>query len=394
MGTPDANGNTLPVSVTQGRLSISAASGKPIDPINVVVAGGIYNPTKATCGYTCETCDGCTSYYVTANPLDGSVSVLSQEYAQCPWTTGYVQDYTNSSVWSSAETSILTIETEGNSQPGLANPVGAGSTQFSAQLPSTPVSMGQICGPPPNPACQYTQATPQGSAQVAPNVTFSGGNGYLIWGTDSYALSYNAFASSGSPANGSFTWSVNPANATIGSPTQSTGNGISQSEVTLTAVTQSKSAGDTTLTSKYTLNNVSAQVSEPITVTRFSSLGCVQPQITPLNGPATYGYTAIVNYPIYVSPGATAGQTSMEWAPGDGFPVAENVHPAGLITSNGSTIGGYVKDNLSVLSNAPIPQNYTQNATQTITIEGIQIRSNTLSWTATGVTITGQGCSQ
>jgi hypothetical protein len=106
MGTPDVNGNTLPPSVKRGRLSISAASGKPIDPINVEVSGGIYNPTKATCGYTCETCDGCTNFYLSPNPFDGTVAVLSQEYSQCPWTTGNIVDYTYSSAWSSGDTSV------------------------------------------------------------------------------------------------------------------------------------------------------------------------------------------------------------------------------------------------------------------------------------------------
>ncbi|MGC2660689.1 MAG: hypothetical protein WA324_22260 [Bryobacteraceae bacterium] len=101
MGTPDANGNTLPVSVTQGRLSISAASGKPVDPINVVIGGGIYNPTKATCGMTCETCDGCASFNINPAPFGATVSVLNQLYAQCGWTTGTLYDYTNSSGWSS-----------------------------------------------------------------------------------------------------------------------------------------------------------------------------------------------------------------------------------------------------------------------------------------------------
>jgi hypothetical protein len=130
----------------------------------VVVSGGIYNPTKATCGYTCETCNGCTSFYLSPNPFDGTVSVLSQEYSQCPWTTGNIVDYTYSSAWSSGDTSIITVETEGDSQPGLSNPVGGGSMDLMAQISSAPVSMGQICASPPLPNCQYTQASPQAPA--------------------------------------------------------------------------------------------------------------------------------------------------------------------------------------------------------------------------------------
>ena len=149
MGAPDINGNKLPVSVTQGRVSFSAASGKPADPINVVVGGGIYNPAKAVCGYTCETCDGCTTFMLVPNPGDGTLGVLMQFYAQCPWTTGTLEDYTYSSSWSS-DPIIITFDS-----PGLGDPTAAGSTTVSAQLEPVPASMGQICGTPPLPNCQY-----------------------------------------------------------------------------------------------------------------------------------------------------------------------------------------------------------------------------------------------
>jgi hypothetical protein len=140
MGTPDSNGNTLPLSVTQGRVSFSAASGNPTDPMNVVIGGGIYNPAKAVCGNTCECCDGCTSFQITPNPANATVGVLTQLYAQCPWTTGGLYDYTESSSWSSGNTSIVVFDS-----PGLANPLSPGSTTADAQIPSLPVSMGQIC---------------------------------------------------------------------------------------------------------------------------------------------------------------------------------------------------------------------------------------------------------
>jgi hypothetical protein len=114
--------------VTQGRVSFSAASGKPVDPMNVVISGGICNPAKAVCGYTCETCDGCTTFQLVPNPGSGTVGVLMQFYAQCPWTTGVLQDYTGTSVWA---TDPVIISFEG---PGLGDPTDPGSTTVSAQM--------------------------------------------------------------------------------------------------------------------------------------------------------------------------------------------------------------------------------------------------------------------
>ena len=70
MGNPDAAGSVLPPSVTEGKLVIEAATGNEADAINILYwSGGIYNPTKATCGETCETCNGCTNFLVSPTRL-------------------------------------------------------------------------------------------------------------------------------------------------------------------------------------------------------------------------------------------------------------------------------------------------------------------------------------
>ena len=163
MGTPDSNGNTLPLSVTQGRVSFSAASGKPTDPMNVVIGGGIYNPAKAVCGNTCETCDGCCSFQITPDPATVPAGVLTQLYVKCPWTTGALYDYTESSSWSSGNSSVVVFDS-----PGLASPQDPGSTTVAAQMPSVPVSQGQICTEGSLPACQYFAATPVAPVTVTP----------------------------------------------------------------------------------------------------------------------------------------------------------------------------------------------------------------------------------
>jgi hypothetical protein len=163
MGTPDSNGNTLPLSVTQGRVSFSAASGKPTDPMNVVIGGGIYNPAKAVCGNTCETCDGCCSFQITPDPATVPAGVLTQLYVQCPWTTGALYDYTESSSWSSGNSSVVVFDS-----PGLASPQDPGSTTVAAQMPSVPMSQGQICTEGSLPPCAYGAPAPIAPTMVIP----------------------------------------------------------------------------------------------------------------------------------------------------------------------------------------------------------------------------------
>lgn len=163
MAIPDSEGHVLPLSAADGSVVISAASGKEQEAINVVISSGIYNPATATCGYGCETCNGCSNYWIAADPFDAIISVLQQGYAQCAWTDGSTVDYTSSSNWSVGNTNVMTVETSGNSNPGLANPVAEGDTSIYARM-DAPVNMGQVCGGLPLPSCQYTQAQPSASA--------------------------------------------------------------------------------------------------------------------------------------------------------------------------------------------------------------------------------------
>lgn len=138
MRTRDARGNVLPPSATEGSLSVSASSGKT-DPINIVMNTGIYNPATATCGTISETCDGCTSFNVSPNPYNTYSGRANQQMTfGCTWTDGSSVGGFSNVTWSSANTSIVTV----NSTSGVATPGSAGSTTISASAPNLPVSLG------------------------------------------------------------------------------------------------------------------------------------------------------------------------------------------------------------------------------------------------------------
>src|SRR5579883_981901 len=174
MATLDAQGHVLPLSASEGSLLISAVSGRQQDPINVVISSGIYNPTTATCGYGCETCNGCSNFWVAPNPFSAILPGEQQGYGQCAWTDGSTVDYTSQSSWWTGDTTILTVQTNTDPNPGLTNSVNPGNTTLYVSM-FAPVNMGQVCGGLPLPPCQYTQAQPSAPANVC-SVTFNSAN--------------------------------------------------------------------------------------------------------------------------------------------------------------------------------------------------------------------------
>ena len=174
----------------------------------MVIAGGIYNPAKATCGYTCETCDGCTSTMSPPTPSMGAsrscrrnTHIARGPRAMCRIIQARLFGRRP------RHRSLRSRRKEIRSQASRIRSETR-STPFSAQLPSTPVSMGQICGPPPNPACQYPQATPQASATVKPAITSISPNASVAGLKAVVTITGSAFGSSPSVSAGSFPVSI------------------------------------------------------------------------------------------------------------------------------------------------------------------------------------------
>lgn len=168
MGMPDRNGHVLPLSASEGSLIVSAGNGSEHDPISVAVAGGIYNSHTATCSPTCETCNGCTSIppNLTPNPFAEPIVNSGWMYAQCAWYNGTQYTYNNNANWSSNNTGVATVQTKGQSYPGLTYGAGAGSATISSFGQSIPTNAGQICGSPAPPSCPVAAPAQSGPAKV------------------------------------------------------------------------------------------------------------------------------------------------------------------------------------------------------------------------------------
>jgi hypothetical protein len=220
MAMPDSQGHVLPLSATEGRLVISAGNGAVKDHINVAIDNGIYNPSTATCGQGCETCNGCTGYDVSADPFYAFDNVAQQAYGQCTWKDGSLQDYTGSASWSSSNTNVITVQTKGQSKPGLTSPREAGSSSLSATF-EAPVNMGQVCGTLPLPTCQETQASPQSPTTVKAYATLSVANQNLTIEKDNGSASIVVtVATQAAPSSLTATVNIsapaNPSNISLG----------------------------------------------------------------------------------------------------------------------------------------------------------------------------------
>jgi hypothetical protein len=226
------------------------------------------------------------------------------------------------------------------------------------------------------------------SGTVPPTVTISYNPGYVYIGQgDPTVALANLMGGTGNPSGGTFQWS-------------STDSGISFDNsqgdpVHITASNYTGGISDTPITLDYTYNGASAKpATVNITKQIFKYLAGDQViLLTSYNGPNTYGYLYQANYNVFANPG---GQQVTK---GSGISTYENVT---LISSNASVVpvvgqgalnaNSQVVDNpLRLTSTTPLPAGLSIVDSQDLGVGGIYVRNNTLTYGATGITVTNNG---
>jgi hypothetical protein len=130
----DQDGKTIPFDASQGSVIVGSAAGAPEDLINIAFAGGIYNPTKATCGGTCQMCQvGLISQSITPGIFTVTVGGQQPSWLQYVWSDGTHYDVTNSSNWSSTQPAVATVVSAGAAIPG-SSPESAVARRPSARI--------------------------------------------------------------------------------------------------------------------------------------------------------------------------------------------------------------------------------------------------------------------
>ena len=150
-GQPDAEGHVIPSGTKEGSAQFASAKGRN-ESITLIVAGGIYDVSTATCGASCTTCCGVSNFGITPNPIYCPVG----ETMPCSTNTTDCNGWpVMPSSWGSSDTSVMTVDGS-----GVVTGVAPGSAAISAYYGNLIEYTGQFCGGPYCPS-----GTPAPSAQ-------------------------------------------------------------------------------------------------------------------------------------------------------------------------------------------------------------------------------------
>ena len=213
------------------------------------------------------------------------------------------------------------------------------------------------------------------------------GNQYnsIFAGTDQNLAGANSIFATVSPTGGTFTTTSSASGDTF-TPVTTGGPGW-----VVNTTTQSTNSGDRTITVKYTVSG-QAPVSKFLNVTarQFAYAANNTPSNTCTLG---YGTSYLYIYIPYTHPDGTAVQPGLSLG---GTAVTESFNPqppAGTVTGNGSlNANSQFTDQLTYCSTSPLSSSPT--VTQTISIEGYQVRQNSLTYSSAGVTLSSLGPTQ
>jgi len=309
-------------------------------------------------------------------------------YYSCNGGSTYYYDLTHASSWTSNNTPVIAMD---SSVHYRADGIAGGTANVTGSY--TGCSMYDSN---PDFDCPCINSTQRSSSSTADVVTVkiqtqSNSNNYVFVGADSSVATYNTQFAVGIPNGGSYAWTVSPESVSI-SPNNSTNAYL----VTFTGSTPSASVGSTTEHVTYTYSARSPSDSRAITLRKFSALttpsaksGCPDYPNPPAAG---QGYLQEFIYNILTNPGLQQVQSGF---PGISVSEAVNVSyvaPQGtqvsLQTGGAPTSStSQIYDCLGIPSSTALPSNLVVCETQTISVGGIQVRTNTLKFTNTSVSI-------
>jgi hypothetical protein len=356
--------------------------------LNDSAAGTVYegkvivDKTYGHAAYGCMICCGYTAAFFEFNPLGLAVGDFTDQQVQSGDSCGGgTQTITGDfPTWWTDNTAIATANK--NKITG----VGVGATQHHAKSVSMYWGLKEYA-----PSCPETFQQPSGNTNVFDFGIL--GKNYILVGSDSHVTAANQFQCTNSAHNGA----PQPPGGTCSAASSDTSDTITQvpgdnpPSFQFKTLDQSASVGDRTLTFKYDVSGeggTSAQLN--VTARKFAYLANNSPTNT-CNLP--YGTTRSYVYTVYTHPDGASINPGIA----EGAPVTENFNPTltcQTITGNGSlNANAQIIDNISSgCSNAPLT--CTQTSSQTISITGYLVRTNTLQWTSIGVSYTNNGPTQ
>jgi hypothetical protein len=374
---PDSEGNVIPPSVHDGSAQIRGSQ-DAAERILVAMDASIYNVQKATCGWTCTSCNGDIGGTLEDDPFGLSYVGTKQETFISHRHDGTQHDVTSVSKWTSSNTPVATVNV------GLVSGHSPGSLTLSSSF-SGVLNMPYGCHSEWG-GCSSHTVLVSGPGAVQPTVNIQGSPTYVYIGQDPTVTQINALFSLGNPSGGTYQWSSPDTSISFDNP--------AAEDVHVTAGSYSGGTNDTKITVNYTLSGQSASPASVMLTKRIFKFlaGDSVIEISAYNGPSQYGYSFNARYNVFANPG---GQQVTN---GSGVSTSENVTQ---VSSNASSTPNYgqgalnansqLLDSLALVSGVPLPANLSIVDSQDLFVGGIYVRNNTITFTSTGVTITNNG---
>jgi hypothetical protein len=379
---PDRNGLLLPSDLMMGSYALQDLTDRGVG--NLFEGKVILDKTFGHVSYGCSTCCGYLSPWMYWDPIGVGVGL---EGDQDVWSTNMCDDTSGSVLFaivgSSWNTGNHAIATASNAK---ITGVALGSTTNLAQGNLT-------LGGAMSKHCTYTQVTPSGDLCVG-SLSFSGtANNFIFVGTDPNIVSANTYylaLASGTPTGGTYGGTSSDSKDTV---TLTWVPSLGLEKATVQTGDQSASPGDRTLTFTYTPPSCAAfTLTQAVTARQFAWVTNGSSGNTCNLG---YGYLYNYVYTTYTHPDkavvpAGVGLTNTL--------VTENFNPTTIACGNQPGNGSLdanslFSDTIEVCSTSPLPACSSTN-TQTISIAGYQVRTNSLTIANTGLTYTSQGPTQ
>jgi hypothetical protein len=384
-GVPDAAGNVIPPDITEGSAKLVGVKGD-LQHIYLATSIATFNTRTATYGEQCWSCNGMAQFIVGGNQVFG-VNQTSQLQAIMYMSGGGQNNVTTQSNWSSGNASIATVGT----QTGLAAGVAVGATGVFADYPDLVETGNYYCqGIPGMPtSCPYEEPSASEPVAVTPTLTVHGNQyGSIFVGTDSGLTVANTFGTDVNPTGGTLTVTSSDSNDTFAYGTLG-----GTPSVVVTTTDQSAAAQDRRLTFKYTVSGQSATQTLQVTARQFAY--ATNPPLSNNVCSLGYGYRYDITYTPYTHPDKSAVQPGIGL---NGTVVSETFNPS-TISCGGVTGSGALDDNseftdqIAYCSTAPLTACSSTN-TQTLSVAGYSVRTNSLTIANTGLTYTSQGPTQ
>jgi hypothetical protein len=367
----DKNGNFLPDNVTSGSYEIRDLTNKGVG--NLIEGKLVYDKTYGHVIYGCADCCGYRPPTLLYNPLGIPLSSSDGNGVEALDTcSGYIEDVDSPfwGGWTTANHSIATVN-----YYGTHSGVAVGSTKSTATGYLQQSSIRETC---PN-----DKETPNGNSNTIQLRLQGNPYNSIFVGTDPNLATANTIFATVSPSGGQLAISSSMPGDTF--TTISTGTWVMHTVVASTA------PDDRIITVTYTVNG-EGTVAQSLNVTarQFAYVTNNSPSNTCVLG---YGTSREYVYTPYTHPDKTAVPQGLGLA---GTAVTESMSPTpppNLIMGDGAlNASSQFADQVVYCGAQPLQNLGTY--TQTISIEGYQVRKNSLTFSSSGAAYSSQGPTQ